>query len=103
MGRHFVYINYENLAEHLVSRYDVDNPSNEFRFNKFKTVLDDQVQMMISSDPFAGDDDEELTELLLEHYTWGSIKSVYVTPQPAIVATCKYGHIPLPLIFIELD
>lgn len=103
MGDSFVYIDYQHLADHMVSRYDVDNPSPLGRFGQFRAVLENQLEMLISPDPFVTDEDEELTELLLEHYTCGSIQSIHLTTKPAIVVSSKSGCIALPLIIIKLE
>lgn len=103
MGTSFVGINYHCLAEYLVSRYDVDNPCTLARFRQFRTVLEEQVEQMIASDPFDVMMDEELVLILIEGFTQGSIASIAISEAPAIVVHGKYGAVPLPFVMIKLE
>lgn len=102
MWERFVSIDYEALADYLLSRYNVDLPASCGHFERFRGALQDHLEVIMDLEPNIEDPDPELTELLFKHHVGGEPIAARVTRSPGIVVIREGQGVPLPRVIIEL-
>lgn len=102
MWKRIVQINYESVADHILTNYgEIDTPK-ILGFEDFHSVLSKHMDSMMSGEVNKADDDEELTNILFEHYMGGHVASTMVTSNPGVVVKRGEHSLMLPLVIIEL-
>lgn len=101
---HIVGVDYDELAEHLISHYgldDKDSPLPNMTFEYFREVIDQHVEDLMDADSYSSD--TTLTDILLRRHTFGNINNILVTRSPGYVVNNGKRHLILPLILLEID
>jgi hypothetical protein len=102
MWKRILQIDYEALADHVLTRYVDNDDPRQMTFEGIRDVLKKHIDTMMSEVVNMPDADEELTGILFEHYIGGVVMSTMVTSNPGVVVRRGEHSLMLPLVIIEL-